>query len=142
MNHALDRLSLVFGHSLPGPLRLLATVVWWAVFVIAIASVWPSDDRPGAGIIESFGLTPSLPSANIAVPIIVVLTAMVLVHRMAVERRNRLLGRRCDPRDGAIGEQPASQPWLLKNNRHIWLVVALAVVGFTFVILKAEGLLH
>jgi hypothetical protein len=67
---------------------------------------------------------------------------MVLVHRMAVDRRSRLLGRRSAPGESAIGEQPASQPWLLQNNRHIWLVVALGVVGLTFVILKAEGLLH
>lgn len=79
-----DRLALALGRRLPRPLGWLASAVWWALFIAAVASVWP-------------GLPDQFPKDTTLVPVLIGLTILGMLRRALIHRRDALL---------ANGEQP------------------------------------
>lgn len=90
MDATLDRLSLIFGRPLTGPLNLLVNLVWWIVFILGMTSLWPWAYRALEGLVRLNGLNITLPPPLVIVPLMVVLTLILIVHAQAIERRARL----------------------------------------------------
>ena len=84
MRNLPDRLALVLGRRLPPPLGWLASAIWWAVFVVAVGSVWLDLPEP-------------FPEDTALVPILIGLTILGMVRRAIIHRRDAFL---------ANGERP------------------------------------
>lgn len=90
MGATLDRLSLIFGRPLPGPLNLVVNLIWWIVFILGMTSLWPEAYRGLEGLVRLNGLNVTLPPPPVVVPLMIALTLLLIAHTRAVERRTRL----------------------------------------------------
>jgi len=91
MDRILDSLSLTFGRPLPVVLTWVTNIVWWTVFLVAMLSLWPEAYRAFGDFLAKNGIAFSLPSTDVVVPLMIVLTCIQLVHGLAIRRRNELL---------------------------------------------------
>ena len=91
MSSLIDGLSMVFGRPFPKPLNLLPSVIWWAVFGLAMLSLVPEAYQQLERMLGSNRAAVSLPSGALIVPIMIALTILQLLHAAAVARRRRLL---------------------------------------------------
>lgn len=142
MDTALDRLSLVFGRPIRQPFGWITSVAWWATFILAMLSIWPDAYGQFAIILRSVGVTMVLPASTVVISVLVVFTVLQMTHGLALKRRDLLLERGSSAplkRSGVDGSELNSDvPWLLQKNRHMWLVVILAVASFGWVIYQSE----